>query len=122
MPKRSAKKCNVISCSNLTYDSYCSEHAEQKRKESHQEYKQRRTDEREQAFYKSGDWIKTRNHKRSINPLCEHCLKEGKVTPMNDVDHVIPVKVDWSLRLTLSNLQSLCRSCHVKKTKEENRR
>ena len=123
MPKKSAKKCSVIACSNLTYERYCNEHDEQKRKESYQDYKKRRTDEREQAFYKSGEWVRLRNHKRSISPLCEHCLVMNKVTPMVDVDHIVPIKANggWSLRLTLSNLQSLCRSCHVKKTKEENR-
>lgn len=122
MPKKSAKKCNVISCSNLTNDSYCNEHAEQHRKDKHQEYKRYRTDDKEQSFYKTGVWIRLRNHKRSISPLCEVCLKEDKVKPMVDVDHIVPIKEDWSLRLTLSNLQSLCRSCHVKKTKEENGR
>ncbi|MDO7487031.1 HNH endonuclease signature motif containing protein [Peribacillus frigoritolerans] len=50
------------------------------------------------------------------NPLCEHCLLMDKVTPMDVCDHIIELKDDWSLRLDISNLQSLCNSCHNKKT------
>ncbi|MFS1513957.1 HNH endonuclease [Chengkuizengella sp. SCS-71B] len=35
------------------------------------------------------------------------------------VDHITPIKEDWSLRLDLCNLQSLCHCCHNKKTAEE---
>ncbi|MGG3452046.1 HNH endonuclease signature motif containing protein [Domibacillus aminovorans] len=41
------------------------------------------------------------------------------MTPMDVVDHIIPIKIDWSLRLSLDNLQSLCQSCHnIKGTKD----
>ena len=40
------------------------------------------------------------------------CLKEGKLTPMEEVHHILPVNRggsnDWS------NLMSLCHSCHEK--------
>ncbi|MDT2783617.1 HNH endonuclease [Enterococcus asini] len=34
-------------------------------------------------------------------------------------DHIIPVRVDWSLRLDKDNIQPLCESCHAVKTREE---
>ncbi|MED4046699.1 HNH endonuclease signature motif containing protein [Priestia aryabhattai] len=60
-----------------------------------------------------------RNAKRSINPLCEHCLLEGKLTPVDVIDHVRELKDDWSKRLDLSNLQSLCNRCHAIKSAKE---
>ncbi|MFS1513428.1 HNH endonuclease [Chengkuizengella sp. SCS-71B] len=48
--------------------------------------------------------------------LCQHCLKQKKITRSDMVDHITPIKEDWSLRLDLINLQSLCHSCHNKKT------
>ncbi|WP_420796749.1 HNH endonuclease signature motif containing protein [Alkalihalophilus marmarensis] len=57
--------------------------------------------------------------KRAINPLCEWCERDGRLEPMVDVDHVVPVKQEWERRLDVSNLQSLCRSCHAKKTAED---
>ncbi|MGE6513360.1 HNH endonuclease [Lysinibacillus sphaericus] len=37
----------------------------------------------------------------------------------NIVDHKIPIKVDWSLRLIKSNCWVLCQSCHNKKTRKD---
>ncbi|WP_431804906.1 HNH endonuclease signature motif containing protein [Halobacillus andaensis] len=47
-----------------------------------------------------------------MNPLCEVCLTKNKLTPTDIIHHIIEVKDDWSLRLTLSNCQSVCASCH----------
>ncbi|MEC2504384.1 HNH endonuclease, partial [Bacillus cereus] len=38
------------------------------------------------------------------------------------VDHIIPIRVDWSKRLEPSNLQTLCHACHNKKTKEDEKK
>ncbi|WP_442857134.1 MULTISPECIES: HNH endonuclease [Carnobacterium] len=37
-------------------------------------------------------------------------------------DHIIPVRVDWSLRLVRTNLQPLCGECHAIKTKDDEKR
>ena len=65
------------------------------------------------------DWRKVRDQRRLINPFCQVCEAQGKVERMEIVDHVIPVDVDPSLRLSLDNTQSLCRSCHAHKTKAD---
>ncbi|WP_371017395.1 HNH endonuclease [Pseudalkalibacillus sp. JSM 102089] len=110
MPKKSPRQCNDPGCGQLTYDSYCELHS----KEVHKEYKRNRTDKREQAFYSSAAWKKVREHKRAISPLCEVCLPD-RITPMDIVHHYqAEVKEDWSRRLDLSNLQSVCFSCHNK--------
>ena len=69
-------------------------------------------------FYQSAAWIKLRNQKRILNPLCEYCLKEGKVVGMEIVDHIKPIS-EGGDPLHLSNLQSLCDKCHRIKTAKE---
>lgn len=115
------KKCNEPTCPTLISEgTYCEVHVKDSRKASDQAYKRNRTDKKEQAFYDTKDWIKLRDYKRSINPVCEHCLKnEGKYIPTSDIDHIIPIKVAWSLRLSIKNLQSLCRRCHRIKTADD---
>lgn len=63
------------------------------------------------------DWERLRSRKIRTNPLCEECERQGLVVPAQDVDHIVPFegradpkRLDWS------NLQSLCRSCHNRKT------
>ncbi len=46
-------------------------------------------------------------------PLCQRCEAAGRVTPAEDVHHVIKVKDDRSRRLDPSNLMSVCRACHA---------
>lgn len=50
--------------------------------------------------------------------LCQACLKQGKVTPAKEVDH-IKRKADGGTD-DISNLQSLCTPCHIDKTIVEN--
>ena len=61
-------------------------------------------------------WRKVRNNKLGRDPLCEHCLEMGRPTPAVDVDHVKPIKLGGA-RYSMRNLQSLCRSCHNRKTR-----
>lgn len=120
MPKRSPTKCNAPHCHNLTHDTYCDTHAANKQAD-HRYYKQHRQDKQQQSFYSTTNWIKLRNYKRMTQPLCEHCLLNNRATPMDIVDHIIEIKDDWSLRLSLSNLQSLCQRCHNIKTSKAKR-
>lgn len=57
-------------------------------------------------------WRKVRAVKVSLNPLCELCVREGKVTPAQEVHHVQPVATNPDLRLALENLVSLCAAHH----------
>ena len=54
------------------------------------------------------DWIKVRDQRRRLSPLCVECQKEGKVTSVEVVDHIIPIYARPDLRLCLENTQSLC--------------
>ncbi len=62
-------------------------------------------------------WTAIRRAVLSRNPLCTHCQRNGRYTPAEEVDHVVPLAHggtdDWS------NLQSLCRDCHRIKSARE---
>jgi hypothetical protein len=45
--------------------------------------------------------------------------KGGKTEAATEIDHVISLQDNWSLRLSLDNLQSLDKSWHSKKTTQE---
>ena len=51
--------------------------------------------------------------------LCEDCLKQGKITPAEEVHHIKelnPMNIsDPCITLSYSNLVALCRSCHRKR-------
>jgi 5-methylcytosine-specific restriction protein A len=69
-------------------------------------------------FYSSAAWIKLRNYKRLINPICEHCIKVNLITPFHTIDHIKPIS-EGGEPLDLNNLQTLCRQCHAIKTGKE---
>ena len=58
------------------------------------------------------DWKWLSERYRAEYPLCQDCLKHGKVTPSSEVHHVVPISEDESLRLTWTNLVALCNTCH----------
>ena len=106
--------CRVSHCPNLikSGERYCSEH---KRGEDRLSSTQRGYDRR---------WRKARDLYIEAHPLCESCLKEGRIVPATEVDHVIPVEGGQSDQsfFKAEGYQSLCHSCHSRKTLEENRR
>ena len=70
-------------------------------------------------FYQSKEWREIRSYILSTHPLCTHCLKEDILTPAEEIDHIIPLHIDPSKRLDLTNLQPLCKKCHSTKTYKE---
>lgn len=51
--------------------------------------------------------------------LCQHCLDKGRPTPATDVDHITPKSKGGDD--APDNLQALCRECHNRKTRDENK-
>jgi len=70
-------------------------------------------------FYKGRWWRQKRLDVLRKNPLCEICFKNGKIEKATQVDHITPHKRNETLFLK-GKLQSLCISCHSKKTRREN--
>ena len=57
--------------------------------------------------------------------ICEECAKEGKVSPVQQTDHIISIEEWYRTKTTmegcseLDNLQGLCYDCHNEKTDRE---
>lgn len=109
------KRCHKINCRNFVEnvgDTYCSEH----KGETNRQYnKFRETYDKEYvSFYHSKSWkAKRKQALRRDNYLCQRCLNEFEIiTISEEVHHIISTKEDWSKKLELDNLISLCTSCH----------
>ena len=63
-------------------------------------------------------WQKLRLIVLADEPLCRSCKKEDRLIEAREVDHIIPMS-NGGARLDRNNLQSLCKSCHSKKTANE---
>lgn len=50
-------------------------------------------------------------------PLCANCLKTGRVSPAEEIDHIVPLHKGG--QETPENRQSLCIPCHRAKTIED---
>lgn len=64
-------------------------------------------------------WQRLRNRFIAQHPYCEECMKQGKITLATDVDHIVPHRGDPALLYDETNLQSLCKACHSRKTARE---
>ena len=75
-------------------------------------------DAERRKVYNSDRWRRLRAWKFACNPLCEMCLKENKITPAEDIHHLISFMStdDPVQRIVLAydydNLMSLCKKCH----------
>lgn len=73
-----------------------------------------------QDFYNSWPWRKFAKRYKQNNPLCVECEKKGLVVAATVVDHPIPINAGGA-RLSEDNAQSLCESCHNRKSSNESR-
>lgn len=64
-------------------------------------------------------WQKLRLMQLNRCPVCEECQANGRTTPGHHVDHIVPLSAGGQHEL--SNLQTLCASCHSRKTNRERR-
>ena len=107
MPKKPPRPCSHPGCPNLCDGQFCEQH---------------RTEERRKydKFERSSDvnrkygraWKRIRDRYAAEHPLCEQCLKEGRLTPVQEVHHILPVSKGGTH--ARENLMSLCQSCHTK--------
>jgi 5-methylcytosine-specific restriction protein A len=67
-------------------------------------------------------WRKARIGWLKKNPLCAACQSIGVITAANEVDHIRPHRGDKKLFWDSANWQSLCKSCHSRKTAMEDSR
>lgn len=112
-------------CSNTVSldEKYCEIHkgkAVIKKREQVKQYDLYVRDKDAAAFYSSKEWKRVRAMAaKRDNYLCLHCLRQHRLKRYNVVDHIKPVKQFPELKLSLSNLQSLCHACHRVKTEAD---
>ncbi len=117
MPYKPKKPCAYPGCPELTHERYCEKH----KRVVDKQYNRHGRDRDTQTFYESPAWRRLRRIKLQAQPLCEECLRENKTVKATMVDHIVPIK-QGGAALDLSNLQSLCGSCHSKKSIKEGSR
>ena len=108
MPKAPKRPCRYPGCPNLCDKGvYCSQHMQFSSDRMRGGAESRGYDAR---------WRKARTAFLQRNPLCNECMKRGKITPATVVDHIIPHRGDRKLFWDESNWQPLCKCYHDRKT------
>jgi len=68
---------------------------------------------KEQGFYHTPAWRRVRILAlQRDHYLCQECLRQHRFTAATEVHHILPLEEHPELALELSNLRSLCWSCH----------
>ena len=113
MANKPLRPCRHPGCPELTREGWCPSH------------KPKPAPRRESAawhgWYNLPVWTDTdlRPGQLLREPFCRECARLGTRTWATDVDHIRDHKGDWSLFTDPSNLESLCHSCHSRKTARE---
>jgi 5-methylcytosine-specific restriction protein A len=115
-PLAPLRPCLEPGCHSLTNQSRCARHLKLQDQHRRPAWITR--------FYSSKQWQTLRAMKRRHNPLCEDCLEKNPqaLTPVQVVDHVLPLERYHELALTLENLRSLCHVCHEAKSQRSHAR
>ena len=90
---------------HAVYRGRCAGHARERETETHSD----------RGVYKTKRWRVLRRQRLYLDSLCP-C---GAIA--TDVDHITPIR-DGGAPYDLGNTQSLCHSCHAKKTRAEQQR
>ena len=102
------KPCRHAGCTVLTRDGWCDRHRPQYQRGASAEY---------HDLYSSREWrYKLRPQQLTREPFCRACAEVGIRTPATIVDHIKPHRGDLELFRDPSNLQSLCKYHHDRKT------
>lgn len=117
MPRKPLRPCSYPGCPKLVNGRYCDGH----KKLTDKSYNRYGRDDLTKNFYNTPQWRYARKHQLSKQPLCAECLKAGKPIKATTVDHIVPIKQGGE-KYEPSNLQSLCWSCHSRKSAKEGSR
>ena len=111
MPYKAKKPCPHPGCRELTNGGYCDKH----RREDNARYESQARDKTVKAFYSTARWGRVRKIQLGRESMCRHCRERGVLVEASHVDHIVEI-ADGGDPWDLDNLQSLCKSCHTRKT------
>lgn len=116
MAQRPLRPCRHPGCPVLVPGGYCDKHKPKDRASRSEEAQAWRW------MYGTPEWRDDlRPNQLLAQPFCAECAKAGRRVYATDVDHIKPHRGDWAVFTDRANLQSLCHSCHSRKTAEEMR-
>lgn len=111
MARKPLRPCRHPGCPELTRDGWCDKHRPKYRRGRSAAY---------HGWYLLPIWQdELRPHQLLREPWCRECARRGVRTRATVVDHVTPHEGDWALFVDPANHQSLCKSCHDRKTARE---
>ena len=111
MPRKPKRPCQHSGCPKLTDGLYCAEH--QKKMNHHYNHYQREP-ETNKRYGRA--WKRVRDKFIKAHPLCEECKRAGKLTPAEEVHHILPLSCGGTN--DVKNLMALCKACHSRITLE----
>ncbi len=111
MPYKPKRPCSYPNCPKLTDGMYCEIHKSLVNKHYN---KYQRDPESNKRYGRA--WKRIRDRYIKAHPLCEECEKEERLTPAEEVHHILPLSKGGGNET--SNLMSLCKSCHSRITVE----
>ena len=107
------KQCTHPGCCEIVTAGRCPKHEHRKQQEY---YENRNKDYQHLYNYR---WQKYSKARLKAHPLCEECLRQGKTTRATETDHIEAHLGSRHKFFIRANHQSLCKSCHSKKTINE---
>lgn len=119
MPIAPPKPCRHHGCGQLVRDGsgYCGVHQQDR---NAGKFADERRGSRQARGY-GAEWERARKRILSRDKgLCQSCMKQGKLRPAKQVDHIVP-KFEGGTDDD-ANLQAICLTCHQVKTAEEAKR
>ena len=109
MPYKPKRPCSYPGCGRLTDGRYCDEH----KLIAESQYNQYLRDPDTNKRYGRA-WKKIRAHYIQAHPLCEQCVIENRLTPAEEVHHILSLAKGGTH--DENNLMALCKSCHSRIT------
>ena len=119
MALKPLRPCRHPGCCVLVSDGYC---------DAHRPRGDRRSEEAQswRWMYQTDEWkLDLRPAQLLREPFCRECAKQYPPgdprhrTRATVVDHITPFRGAWALFIDPANHQSLCKSCHDRKTAKE---
>jgi 5-methylcytosine-specific restriction enzyme A len=119
MPRSAKKPCRYPGCpETVEQGSYCPAHQHGANRRRNQQIDDKRASAAARGYDRN--WQKLRLMHLRTSPLCVRCEERGWTVPATEVDHIRPLARGGTH--DVENLQSLCKSCHSRKTARELRR
>ena len=108
MAMKPPRPCRHPGCPELTRDGWCDRHRPRYRRGESEEW---------HGLYSLPVWTERLRPAQLLRePWCRECAKAGRRVRATVVDHIVPHRGDMRLFTDPGNLQSLCKSCHDRKT------